>query len=83
MDSRVNLWLDRAETEILAARSLKKFSEDDSAKKEFELPTKATFYSRVISHAYYAIFYSARAALLIKQKEIFSPNAGRGYIIFV
>lgn len=74
MDSGVSLWLDRAETEILAARSLKKPSEDDAAKKDFGIPAIATFYSGVISHAYYAIFYSARAALLSKKREISSPN---------
>lgn len=64
MDSEVSLMLARADNELLAARSLKKLSEEEQAKTALEVPLDTTFYSSVISHAYYAIFYSAKAYLL-------------------
>jgi len=66
MDSLVEIFLDRADNEIHAAESLKKLSEDIKSKKEFELNEDVTFYSSVISHSYYAIFYAAKAILLVK-----------------
>ena len=74
MDLMVKLYLDRANNEHLLAGALKKLSETDTLKKEFGLPEKITFYSAAISHAYYAIFYSAKAALLTKGIETKSPE---------
>ena len=64
MDSEVRLLLDRANNELLAAKALNKISEEDTLKRNLAVPAQTTFYSSVISHAYYSIFYSARAALL-------------------
>jgi len=66
MDLKVNLLMDRAANEIFAAKALKKLSEEEQLKKEFEFPNSVSFYSSVISHAYYAIFYSAKAYLTSK-----------------
>jgi uncharacterized protein (UPF0332 family) len=66
MDSKVNLLIDRSENEILAAQVLKRLSEEDSLKTEFNLPISTSFYSSVISHAYYSIFYCAKAYLIHK-----------------
>ena len=66
MDSMAEIYLERAGNELLAAESLKKLSEDEKAREEFSLPQSTTFYSSVISHSYYAIFYSAKAILLKK-----------------
>jgi len=74
MDSTVEIFLDRANNELLAADSLKKLSEDKKAKKEFALPENTTFYSSVISHSYYAIFYAAKAVLLAKGVKTYSPE---------
>jgi len=72
MDSMVEIYLDRANNEILAAEILKTLSE--KSKQEFNMPQNTTFYSSVISHAYYAIFYSAKAILLTKSIKTSSPN---------
>ena len=74
MDSLVEIFLRRADNEIMAAKALKKLSEETSAKQDFELPSDITFYSSVISHAYYSIFYSAKAILLTKGIKTSSPE---------
>ena len=74
MDSMVEIFLDRANNELLAAESLKRLSEDAKAKEDFALPSEITFYSSVISHSYYSIFYSAKAILLTKGIRTSAPN---------
>ena len=74
MDSLVEIYLERASNEIMAAESLKRLSEDGKAKEEFNLPRGTTFYSSVVSHAYYSIFYAAKAILLTKGIKTTSPN---------
>ena len=74
MDSLVEIYLERAGNEIMAAESLKRLSEDEKAKEDFNLPRDTTFYSSVISHAYYSIFYAAKAILLTKGIKTNSPN---------
>jgi len=74
MDSLVEIYLERAGNEIMAAESLKKLSEANDAKEEFSLPEETTFYSSVISHSYYAIFYAAKAILLTKNIKTSSPE---------
>ena len=74
MDSMVKIFLERADNEILAAESLKKLSEEPDIKKEFKLSSKITFYSAVISHSYYAIFYSAKAMLMVKNIKTSVPE---------
>ena len=63
MDLKVNFLIERATNEILAAESLKKISENPEEKENLNIPENTTFYSSVISHAYYAIFYCAKAYL--------------------
>ena len=74
MDSQVEIFLKRANNEILAAESLKKLSEETKYKEEFNIPQETTFYSAVISHSYYSIFYAAKAILLTKNIRTFSPS---------
>jgi len=64
MDSMVSLFMDGAQNSIFASQALKKISEDDSLKKTFGFTNAVSFYSSVISHSYYAIFYAAKAYLL-------------------
>ena len=73
MDSEVKLLLDRADNELLTAKALKKISEEDALKNNLSVPTKTTFYSSVISHSYYSIFYSAMAALLSVGTKVSAP----------
>ena len=74
MDSVVEIFIKRANNEILVAESLKKLSEDLKYKQEFNISQDSTFYSSVISHSYYAIFYTAKAILLTKNIKTSSPN---------
>ena len=74
MDSMVEIYFDRAGNELLAAESLKKLSEHLKAKEEFNIPEKTTFYSSVISHSYYSIFYAAKVILLTKKVKTDAPN---------
>lgn len=82
MDSKVNLFIGRAENEILAAQSLKRLSEEDSLKTEFNLPISTSFYSSVISHAYYSIFYSAKAYLMHKNVSLLSKQGQHQQVYF-
>jgi|SRR3989344_5628068 len=74
MDSMVEIFLERANNEVFAAESLKRLSENARSKEEFHLPEKITFYSSVISHSYYSIFYSAKAILLTKNIRTSAPE---------
>ena len=60
MDSEVKIYLTRSENELRLANALFKISQDDRLKDEVEVYIGDTFYSAVISHAYYSIFYMAR-----------------------
>ncbi len=63
MDLR--LYLDRAENELELAKMIFLITEDEALQKErFHIEKPLTFYSSVISHSYYCIFYSAKAYLL-------------------
>lgn len=74
MDSKVKLYLQRAENERDLSKALLVLSQDDSIKSLLSLKENITFYSAVISHAYYCIFYSAKALLLIKNIKTDSPE---------
>jgi uncharacterized protein (UPF0332 family) len=82
MDSKVSLLMDRAENEILAAQSLKKLSEEAQVKKEFGFPSDVSFYSSVISHSYYAIFYAAKAYLISKSIKFKSKQGQHQQVYF-
>lgn len=77
MDSMVEIYLERADTEFMAAESLKRLSEQEKAKADFGLPHDATFYSSVISHSYYSIFYAAKAMLLTRGIRTWAPEVHR------
>lgn len=74
MDLEITIFIERANTELLIANSIKKISEDKNIKNTLEIPNDKTFYSSVISHSYYAIFYAAKAILLTKGIKTSSPN---------
>lgn len=74
MDSRVELLLARSDNELLLADRLKVLTEDERAKDFLKIPMDRTFYSAVISHAYYSIFYAAKAMLLTKGIITASPD---------
>ena len=66
MDSEVNLYLIRAEDEFMLAEKDMKISTDIKLKAALGIPKEKTFFYSVITHAYYSIFYSAKAYLLSK-----------------
>lgn len=74
MDLMVEIFLERANNELLVAKSLKKISAESKIKEDFDLPKNITFYSSIISHSYYAIFYAAKAILLTKSIKTSSPE---------
>ena len=73
MDSKVKLYLKRARTEMNMATLLLKTS-NNKILNDFDIPEDETFYSGVISHCYYSIFYSAKAMLLSKNIETEAPE---------
>jgi uncharacterized protein (UPF0332 family) len=74
MDSEVNLYLLRAEDEFLLSQKDLQISTDNKTKEFFGIQKDKTFYYSVISHAYYSIFYSAKAYLLNKEIRTKVPN---------
>jgi len=73
MDSKAKLYLKRARTEIYLATLLLKIS-NNKILNDFDIPEEETFYSGVISHCYYSIFYSAKAMLLTKNIDPEAPE---------
>lgn len=71
---QIRLNFDRAENELKHAETMFRVSSNNTLKKELELLESDTFYSGVISHAYYAIFYATKAVLLKEKTRTKSPN---------
>ena len=63
MDSEAKIYLERAGNEILLSENDMRMSIDKEIKKFLGIPIEKTFFNSVISHAYYAIFYAAKAYL--------------------
>ena len=75
MDSDIKLLLETAENELDLAKVIFTTTEDKKIQTEiFHLDRTQTFYSSVINHAYYCIFYSAKAYLLIKRIKTNAPE---------
>jgi len=74
MDSKVRLYLKRARTEINTAILLLE-SSNNKILNDFEISEDETFYSGVISHSYYSIFYCAKAMLFTKNIDTKAPEA--------
>jgi len=73
-----DLYLNRAENEIKLARIVFAVSKDQSMQVEvFGEKYPDTYYSAVITHSYYAIFYAAKAYLLTKGVVITPPEEHR------
>ncbi|MBS3054611.1 MAG: hypothetical protein J4431_03680 [Candidatus Aenigmarchaeota archaeon] len=74
MDSMVKLFIERAKNELKIDEVLLRLSEDNSTKKTFAVKENMTFYSGTITHAYYCIFYSAKAILATKNIKTGAPE---------
>lgn len=73
----IKVYLDRADNEVILADAVKKLSDENEVKESFKIDKHHTFYSAVISHSYYAIFYSAKAILLTKNIKTEMPDVHR------
>ncbi len=77
MDSTIELCLKRADNELILATVINRISQDARIKKDvFQISEDITFYNSVISHSYYAIFYSAKS-YLISRKINFANKQGQ------
>ena len=76
MDSKVRLYLKRARTEINTATLLLE-SSNNKLLNDFDISEDETFYSGVISHCYYSIFYCAKAMLFTKNIDTKAPETHR------
>lgn len=75
MSDESELYLQRAENELVAAQMLFDISSNPNLQKEqFKLEKDFTFYSIVISHSYYCIFYSAKAILIKERIKTEAPE---------
>ena len=63
MDSKADMYFNRAKTEFETAEILFNVSKNNLLKSNLNVSPDSTYFSGVISHAYYAIFYSAKANL--------------------
>lgn len=77
MDSMVEMFMKRARSEIDSASILFEASNKKEVRDDLNVGEDATFYSGVISHAYYAIFYCAEAMLLTKNITTKAPDIHR------
>lgn len=80
MDLKDEVLIERAEHEIAVSELLDKLSEDIPERAALNITSGTTFYSAVISHAYYAIFYSAKYYLLSKNVTI--PEQGQHNFVY-
>lgn len=82
MNDESELYLQRAENEIVAAQILFEISSNETLQKEqFKLEKNFTFYSTVISHSYYCIFYSAKAILIKEGIKTDAPEVHKKTIL--
>ncbi|MFA5888124.1 MAG: hypothetical protein WC852_05440 [Candidatus Nanoarchaeia archaeon] len=74
MASEAELYTIRAEDEFLLAEKDMLISTDAKVKAELGIPIGKTFFYSVISHAYYSIFYCAKAYLFSKGIKTSPPE---------
>jgi uncharacterized protein (UPF0332 family) len=77
MASEHKLYIERAQNELLLADIIFQLSAKPALQKEFHIEKSETFYSAVISHAYFSIFYAAKAYLAEKGIATKSPDEHR------
>jgi len=74
MDFEHKIYLLRAENELNLSLIIMKLSEDSKLQISVFSMKEDTYYSAVISHAYYSIFYAAKAYLLFKGIKTSAPE---------
>jgi len=74
MDSEHKIYLARAENELNLSIMIQKISDNKQLQIEVFQIKEDTYYSAVISHAYYSIFYGAKSYLLLKNIKTHAPE---------
>ncbi len=74
MDFEYKIYLARAQNELNLSIMIKKISDDQKMQLEVFGMKEDTYYSATISHAYYSIFYAAKAYLLLKGIKTKAPE---------
>ena len=77
MDFEYKIYLARAQNELNISMMVLKISDDKKMQVEIFAMKEDTYYSAVISHAYYSIFYAAKAYLLLKGIKTSAPEEHR------
>lgn len=79
MDFEYKIYLSRAQNELNLSLIIMKISDN----KEMQVSTfgikEDTYYNATISHAYYCIFYGAKAYLLLKGIKTRAPEAQKNH----
>jgi len=73
MDSIQRIYLEKAENELTLSEMLFRISMSEELKSVMKINKNQTFFSAVISHSYYCIFYCSKAYLLSKNLNPKSP----------
>ena len=74
MDFEYKIYLTRAQNELNLSIMIKKISDDQKMQLEIFGIKEDTYYSATISHAYYSIFYAAKAYLSLKGIKTKAPE---------
>jgi uncharacterized protein (UPF0332 family) len=74
LDFEYKIYLARAQNELNLSMMIIKISDDKNMQAEIFGMKEDTYYSATISHAYYSIFYAAKAYLLIKGIKTKAPE---------
>ena len=77
MDSESKIYNARAQNELNLSMMIQKISDDKKMQVEIFGVKEDTYYSATISHAYYSIFYAAKAYLLLKGIKTQVPEEHR------
>jgi len=74
MNPEIELFIIRAEDEFILAKNDLNLSKNIGLKESLGIDMNKTFFHSVISHAYYGVFFAAKAYLLKKGIKTQSPN---------
>lgn len=74
MDIEVKGYLERAESKLILAKANFELSIEPKLKEMMNIQTNRTFFNDVISESYYAIFYCAKAYLILHGIETSAPE---------
>jgi len=74
MDFEHKIYLERAQNEMNLSKMIQKISDDKDLQISVFGVKEDTYYSATISHAYYSIFYAAKAYLFLKGTKTNAPE---------